>query len=200
MKYIFQLIFLILIFSSCSNQPAVSPHYTPGWKMPVVEGIELLDETGISYGQYGNPSFPEDITGSGLESSQRAIPDVILGMKSGYPNPTVGLQTIPFYLGKKSKIKAWVTPARERRQSSAFPFGKNLVNVNGGKAITILMDGSTEIAPGFYQLSWDGAEYPQGFYRVYISTGEYTLWRDSFNYRCENQKNIPEIQGFIDCY
>ena len=181
----------IFVLFSCSNEPAVSPDYNPGWQPPVVTGMELTDETSFSFGTFGNPDFPEDVIDDNPESVPgRPAPETLLGMGEVYPNPADGAQTIRFSLSRTSKVKVWVTPAQWMNESDSFnrfASGSNLVNVSNGKAIEVLLDGTEEFSPGIYTVLWDSDDdipmvVPEGFYRVYVQANGATLWRDI--YKC----------------
>lgn len=187
MKSFFQLsvvsnLLWILIFASCSNEPAVSPNYIAGWQPPVVTGMELTDETDVNRGNFGNPDFPENIEP--------------LEIRTVYPNPAGGLQSIEFSISEAANVKVWVTPAQWVNESITnwqVSFGGNLIDAGGGKAIEVLIDGSQEFFPGIYRLRWDPnnstSEVPPGFYRIYVQANGVTLWRDV--YQCDRFQKAP---------
>jgi hypothetical protein len=171
-----QILFLILnfILISCSKESGNPLLYSPDGEMPVATGLFIT-----------------------LEGSPEVV--FVWGNPSGnsFCFPTIGISTsIRFSLPNETNVKVWVVPARLPQQNSNDVI--NLLNAHfkneSGLAVAILIDDVKNA--GTHSLEFDfldseGNLLPEGFYRIYIQSGDWLRWCDVFNFR--NESNYYKV-------
>ena len=171
-----QIIFLLLnfILISCSKESGNPLLYSPDGEMPVATGLFFtLEGSPEVVAVWGNPSG------------------------NSFCYPTIGGYTnIRFSVPNETTIKVWVVPARLPQQNSNDVI--NLLNAHfkneSGLAVAILLDDIKNA--GTYELEYDfidsdGNLLPEGFYRIYVQSGDWLRWCDVFNFR--NESNYYKV-------
>lgn len=165
--------FSILIFLSCDKNVGEDVLYSPDLKMPVVTGLYISGEASPEVlGVWRNPS------GKSFCSSIGSSTHIQFG------NPY------------ETNVKVWVVPARLPEQSSqeVLKHFNGYFNNASGLSVAILMNESR--SAGNHSIEYDfkdskGNQLPEGFYRIYIDSGNWFRWCDVLNFR--NESNYYKV-------
>jgi|WetSurMetagenome_2_1015567.scaffolds.fasta_scaffold27936_3 hypothetical protein len=171
-----QIIFLMLTFVliSCSKESENPLFYSPDGEMPVVTGLFFTSEESPEVlFIWGNPSG------------------------NSFCHPTIGISTsISFSVPSETNVKVWVVPARLPQQNSNDVI--NLLNAHfkneSGLAVAILLDEIKNAGSYSYEYNFldsEGNLLPEGFYRIYVQSGDWLRWCDVFNFR--NESNYYKV-------
>ncbi len=160
----FSILFLLgLVFLqfSCTRDSGEELLYSPDLKMPVVTGLFL-----------SGPDSPEVLLVWGNPSG------------SSFCYPSFGTNTSVLYsIGKITRVKIWVVPARLPKQNQTDIYDKlggYFINASGLSVITLINDFKE---PGSYYIQYNfkdthGNPLPEGFYRIYKQIGDWLTWCD----------------------
>ena len=171
-----QILFLIvsLILISCSNDSGNPSSYSPFDEMPVVTGLFFTSEESPEVlAVWGNPSG------------------------RSFCKPSIGDYTnIGFAIPEQNVVKVWVVPARLPQQES-----KEVLNEMNAQfevlnrlSVNTLLNEVMNV--GSYGLEYhftdsQGGLLPEGFYRIYVQSGDWLKWCDVLNFR--NESNYYKV-------
>lgn len=128
-----------------------------GSKLPVIKGIQKKDINGQPIGVDGEPNVKLSENGSVMNTS------VIFA----YPNPA-GSQLNLSIGSPKGKARIWMVRGRYK----GGKFGPNHIL---GIGMNIPIDMTVDLQNNA-QFSFDLADVPNGYYRLYVEFDSYTLW------------------------
>ena len=167
-------VFITTLFFSCTSESGNPSSYSPFDEMPVVTGLFFTFENSPEViAVWGNPSG------------------------GSFCNPSIGDYTkIRFGIGEAIKVKIWVVPARLPQQKS-----DEIINsMNAHFDVLTRMGVNTLLdeirQPGFYEIEYHFTDaqsrlLPEGFYRIYVLSGDWLKWCDVFNFR--NESNYYKV-------
>jgi len=167
-------VFITVLFFSCTSESGNPSSYSPFDEMPVVTGLFFTSEVSPEViAVWGNPSG------------------------RSFCKPSIGDYTnIGFAIPEQNVVKVWVVPARLPQQES-----KEVINtlnahfdVLNGLSVNTLLNEVMNV--GSYGLEYhftdsQGRLLPEGFYRIYVQSGDWLKWCDVFNFR--NESNYYKV-------
>ncbi|MBL7996380.1 hypothetical protein JNM05_13515 [bacterium] len=185
-----------------SNEP--EPLRAPGLRAPAIPGIVMTDALGNVYGRYGNPDEPGPLMGNGPDTLQHGTTPRVFDVSAAYPMPSNRSFNVQYDISWPSIVSIWIVRGTYTGNNSSLSFGNATLSTPGGIAVkTITRDELKN--PGRYTFQWDGTSsdngqyVPLGFYRVYVSSDQFLLWRDVFIF--DTCKDIPidmDTRGFCN--
>jgi len=165
--------YLIFLFISCRGPNEPVPLRSPELWDPIVTGIFITHEdTPETSAIWGNPSI----------SKAESQSDCPIRLDNPYPNPTNGSTGIAFEVLKRTEVRIWIAPATLYTLTShnAIIYSNGIYGVPGGLCLNLLWEVTTQ---GRYHVTWapytqNAEQLPSGFYRVYLESDEFLIWRD----------------------
>ena len=181
------LLFVPMIFYSCSSPTSADPILTEIAYPPVITGIVVTGpDSPIELGTIGNPNGKLSLPFNGNLNNSQPIPQVFR-IFNLFPNPASNGTSILYSLPEKSLVSIWVV--RGRMPGEDFTdhalYEEGLFKTPSKQFSMNLYNGYP--AAGFHNFIWNGKDQngnqlPNGFYRIYVEINGNLLWEDCMIY------------------
>ncbi|WP_367391363.1 hypothetical protein [Lewinella sp. LCG006] len=162
MKNLFPLLLLVLLFSTCQDDEAVTPDpYDEELQLEIVTGINVRDVNAAPLGSYGNPN-------------------VFSGEVDFYPNPALGQANVIYFGAAGLNVKQyWIFAASVDTSYADINYNLLLDNATYSPdevAALNVVQTNTVNQQGF-ALNLEG--FTPGYYRIFYLMSDNTLYWDN---------------------